>query len=218
MAKEQSNNVFWKRLSVVMQFAGMSTVNAFALSIGLKRPEGLYQIKSGKLRISRKLAENIHKTYPMFSVFWLLYGDSFFDKKFDDMAEINGIERIPFYEDLLNNDIVHIEPSRHIYLPKSVSFGAQLATTYYDDLFSESLSCGAHLLLKKHVGEIIFGNIYLIEMKKAKLLRILKSVPENRELLRLTTSRSAVYDDMIVERKSVKPLYVVCGAITNFCL
>lgn len=218
MTKEQVDSIYWERLLMVMKFAEITNANAFAFSIGLQRPEILYQIKNGKSRISRKLAELINRSYPMFSVIWLIYGDTTPDKNFDEMAEVNGMVKIPFYEDLLHTEITDSEPAKFMYLPKYISQGAQFATIYYDNLLSESISCGAHLLLKKHVGEIIYGNIYMMKIKEERLFRIVRSVPDNKNQLRLTTSRPSVYDDIIVNKKSVTPLYVVCGAITNFCL
>lgn len=218
MEKEQASNAYWERITEVMKFAEITTTNAFALKIGLKRSEILYQIKNGKSRISRKLAELINGSYPMFSIVWLIYGDMTPDKNFDAMAEVNGMVKIPFYEDIIHPEADDLEPNKYIYLSKTLSQGAHIATVYDGDLFSESLSCGTHLLLKEHVGEIIYGNIYLVEVGDNRLFRIIRSVPDTPGQIRLTTSRPAVYDDIIVSRKSITPLYVVCTAITNFCL
>ena len=64
----------WRRLERVIKWTGLS-INSFALTIGLKRSENLYQIKKGNNGISRDLAERIHARYPQYSIRWLLSGD-----------------------------------------------------------------------------------------------------------------------------------------------
>ena len=56
----------WHRLERVIKWTGLS-VNSFALNIGLKRSENLYQIKRGNNGISRDLAELIAAKYPSVS-------------------------------------------------------------------------------------------------------------------------------------------------------
>ena len=53
----------WHRLERVIKWTGLS-VNSFALNIGLKRSENLYQIKKGNNGISRDLATLITTKYP----------------------------------------------------------------------------------------------------------------------------------------------------------
>ena len=64
----------WQRLEQVVDWSNMST-NRFALSIGLKRSENLYQIKRGNFGISKELARLITVKYPEISRLWLLTGD-----------------------------------------------------------------------------------------------------------------------------------------------
>ena len=64
----------WTRLEQVIKWTGLTT-NAFALSIGLKRAENLYQIKKGRNSISRDLADLIAAKYSGISKSWLLTGE-----------------------------------------------------------------------------------------------------------------------------------------------
>ena len=64
----------WQRLEQVVDWSNMST-NRFALSIGLKRSENLYQIKRGNFGISKELARLICQKYPEISKLWLLTGE-----------------------------------------------------------------------------------------------------------------------------------------------
>ena len=64
----------WRRLERVIKWTGLS-INSFALTIGLKRSENLYQIKKGNNGISRDLAELITAKYPSVSKGWLLTGE-----------------------------------------------------------------------------------------------------------------------------------------------
>ena len=64
----------WHRLERVIKWTGLS-VNSFALNIGLKRSENLYQIKKGNNGISRDLATLITTKYPSVSKAWLLTGE-----------------------------------------------------------------------------------------------------------------------------------------------
>lgn len=63
----------WKRIEWIITATGRS-VNSFALHIGLKRGENLYRIRRGSNRLSIKLAECIHRHYPMVSLPWILTG------------------------------------------------------------------------------------------------------------------------------------------------
>ena len=54
----------WRRLERVIKWTGLS-INSFALTIGLKRSENLYQIKKGNNGISRDLAELITAKSPI---------------------------------------------------------------------------------------------------------------------------------------------------------
>ncbi|MEF9949671.1 MAG: hypothetical protein RR752_00660, partial [Mucinivorans sp.] len=64
----------WQRLEQVVKWTGTST-NKFAMSIGLKRSENLYQIKRGAFGISKELSSLITKKYPQISRSWLITGE-----------------------------------------------------------------------------------------------------------------------------------------------
>ena len=85
----------WHRLERVIKWTGLS-VNSFALNIGLKRSENLYQIKRGNNGISRDLAELIAAKYPSVSKGWLLTGEGtmFIDETLSQRESGRGI---PYY-------------------------------------------------------------------------------------------------------------------------
>lgn len=58
MTKQTETMTSWQRLEQVVKWAGTST-NKFALGIGLKRSENLYQIKRGAFGISKELSSLI---------------------------------------------------------------------------------------------------------------------------------------------------------------
>ncbi len=64
----------WQRLEAVIKWAGMST-NSFAMHIGLRRAENLYQIKKGNNAISSRLAKQIIDMFPQIDFEWLLRGE-----------------------------------------------------------------------------------------------------------------------------------------------
>lgn len=85
----------WHRLERVIKWTGLS-VNSFALNIGLKRSENLYQIKRGNNGISRDLANLITTKYPTVSKGWLLTGegDMFIESQPATVPEGGGV---PYY-------------------------------------------------------------------------------------------------------------------------
>ncbi len=75
MTKTTQPNEFWARLQAVIDHSGIPSINAFALHIGLRRGENLYQIKKGNNAISLRLAERVCRHYPEISLGWLLSGE-----------------------------------------------------------------------------------------------------------------------------------------------
>ncbi len=61
----------WQRLEQLIKWTGLST-NAFAMVVGLRRSENLYQIKRGNHGISKVLAAQIAAKYPGVNRAWLL--------------------------------------------------------------------------------------------------------------------------------------------------
>lgn len=84
----------WRRLERVIKWTGLS-INSFALTIGLKRSENLYQIKKGNNGISRDLAELITAKYPSVSKGWLLTGEG--EMLIGNKAVTGSGSGIPYY-------------------------------------------------------------------------------------------------------------------------
>lgn len=84
----------WRRLERVIKWTGLS-INSFALTIGLKRSENLYQIKKGNNGISRDLAELITAKYPSVSKGWLLTGEG--EMLIGNKAVTGSDSGIPYY-------------------------------------------------------------------------------------------------------------------------
>ncbi len=76
-----------------MKETGHSSVNGFALHIGLPRGENLYQIKRGHNSVSIAMAERIHRLYPQYSLGWILRG-------VQEAAEADDCCRLPLFGDL----------------------------------------------------------------------------------------------------------------------
>lgn len=63
-----------ERLKAVIEDLNLNP-NQFAKSLGYDRSVIIYNILSGKNKISRRLAKEIHGKYPKYSVEWLLTGE-----------------------------------------------------------------------------------------------------------------------------------------------
>lgn len=69
--KEQPSDI--ERIQMIADMNGLS-LNAFARSLGYKSAQIFYDIKKGKHRISRELANKIHEKYLNFDLAWILTG------------------------------------------------------------------------------------------------------------------------------------------------
>ena len=153
---ETPPNEAWKRIETVMKISGEKTVNAFAKRIGLLRPELLYRVRSGKNGISKSLANRINNHFPQCDVSWLTCGGD----RLLEYLKLNVSNRlviIPFYA-----DINLFETERYIYLPDSLTRGAEIAVVVKDKIFSTYPHSGSVLLLKRIERVVDFGKIYLV--------------------------------------------------------
>lgn len=74
MIMNNIDNEQWKRLSEVLDLAGMSP-NYFARYIGLPTGEYIYRIKRGQNGITRDVANRIGQKFPNININWLLTGE-----------------------------------------------------------------------------------------------------------------------------------------------
>lgn len=208
----------WKRLEQVIRTTG-HTVNSFAKHIGLPRGENLYQIKRGNNEISRDLARRIHQQYPVFSTAWLICGEE--EILPPNMASVplaasireSPVVRIPIYH---TTDALppKAETNDFLILSAAAANGATFALPYADDILNPFLR-DSLVLLRPHKGEIMYGNIYLVETDNWKRFRILEA-DKNPDNLRLVTILPARFGEVLIRREMIRTIWLVCGAISKF--
>ena len=202
----------WHRLERVIKWTGLS-VNSFALNIGLKRSENLYQIKRGNNGISRDLAELIAAKYPSVSKGWLLTGEGtmFIDETLSQRESGRGI---PYYGmDALAavcSDVLP-EPLFRINLPLFAD--GDLAALNIGTAMHPDIPAGAIVILKEWtLQNVVPGEIYLIVTSFFKGIRIIRQERESDRLV-LLAGNSAQYDPIVLSRNEIVKLYIVQGII-----
>ena len=156
----------WRRLERVIKWTGLS-INSFALTIGLKRSENLYQIKKGNNGISRDLAELITAKYPSVSKGWLLTGEGEM-LKHESPTELKSNTSIPFYDIDVTASIAeafHDTPEIPQYY---IDFPPLNDCTAAFPVFGESMEpdffAGEVVLVKEitNVDSMLWGEPYLV--------------------------------------------------------
>lgn len=202
---------YWHRLEKVIKWTGFS-VNAFALSIGLKRSENLYQIKKGNNGISRDLAETITKKYPAVSKAWLLTGEG--EMLLSAPASIpNAIPYYPTDATMLAQGGFAESPISNISIPfyKEASFAAP----YLSDSMAPEIPVGAVIVCKQvEIKSIVPGAIYLLCSESFTGVRYIRMEPTS-ELLRLEPCNRERYDNLTINSSSISKLFMVVGIIVN---
>jgi len=206
----------WQRLEKVVRWTGMS-VNAFALDIGLKRSENLYQIKKGNHGISKELARIITERYPAISKSWLLTGEGSMLKDGTDMWGQQN-RGVPFY----NIDISAIkdigeQPVKPVYYIDIPSFNdCKFAALSTSTAMSPEIPSGAIVLLKEHnPGKILPGESYLIITKTFTGIRNIRIYPQDDTKLRLVPKNTADYDEMVINKNEIDILYLIKGYVVS---
>ena len=199
----------WQRLERVIKWTGLS-VNSFALTIGLKRSENLYQIKKGNNGISRDLTELITAKYPSISKGWLLSGEG-------DMfiASQGASAGIPFYSmDVL--EAVRLgqkrpEPRFLIHFP--IFEDCDLAAICLGTAMQPDIPAGSVLMLKQvPASAIIPGETYVIHSPRFSGVRIIRQgdTPEQWLLMPRNTEE---YDPVTLDKAKLGKLFLVRGII-----
>lgn len=205
----------WYRLEKIVKWTGLS-VNAFAINIGLKRSENLYQIKKGNNRISPDLAELITKKYSVISRGWLLTGEG--DMFCEPTPEIdNGI---PFYsmdvieaEKNINQQAPVEEPRFNINIP--IFTGCDFAALSLTPAMEPEIPAGAIVILKKYeVKNLIPGESFLIITPHFKGIRIIRKGVEASEIM-LCAKNTTNYDPIVINIEDIQSLYIIKGIIVN---
>ncbi len=211
----------WQRLEQVIKWTGLST-NAFAVGIGLKRSENLYQIKRGNNGISKDLAELITLKYPAVNRSWLLTGDGemFAGNAAGEPASPAGMaERgIPYY----NTDAIRLVcqmqgkvPAQYIHVP---GFGdCDLAAAVTGDAMAPEVPAGAIVALKEvdPAEAILPGEIYLAVTPEFALMRYVKLDRKISDGLWLLPPADSDEEPVGIRRGRLQRLYLVKGIIIH---
>ncbi len=174
----------WQRIEKIVDWTGLS-VNGFAMRIGLKRAENLYQIKKGNNGISKDLASLIASRYPSVNRGWLLTG-----------------EGEPFLNDM---------PS---YTPTAFRAFADCEVTAIPQgtAMEPRIPAQANVLVRRSsVKHILPGNIYLIISPRFSGIRVVRRSPEKPEELRLVPWNREDYDEVILSANEVESVWAVAG-------
>ncbi len=199
----------WQRLERVVKWTGLS-VNAFAMTIGLKRSENLYQIKKGNNGISRDLAELIAKKYPSISRGWLLSGEG--DMFIGSRGAATGV---PFYSmdaiDAVRGKTKLPDPRFLIDLP--IFAECDLAAACVSAAMQPDIPSGSIVMLKEtSVANLIPGETYVIISPRFNGIRVVRQTNNAGQLL-LLPRNTAEYDPFLIEQNKITKLYQVCGVI-----
>lgn len=200
----------WQRLERVIKWTGLS-VNSFALTIGLKRSENLYQIKKGNNGISRDLAELIAAKYPSISRGWLLSGEG-------DMflsSNQNASTGVPFYGmDVL--EAIRLgnkrpEPTYLLNLPMFEE--CDLAALCLGTAMQPDIPPASVLMLKQvPLSALIPGETYAICSARFSGIRIIRQ-DEDPEKVVLWPRNTQDYDPITIEKAKLGKLFLVRGII-----
>ncbi len=205
----------WQRLEKVVKWAGMS-VNAFALHIGLKRSENLYQIKKGNHGISKELANIISTKYPQISKSWLLTGDGEMLKDGEGEGSKRGI---PFYNVDIASVIEFQQQPAHkplYYIDVPLFYDCDFAALSTSNAMTPEIPAGAIVAMKQQDPAKIFpGETYLVVTTDFSGIRTLRSFPGDANKIRLVPKNAADYDEIVIDTADVKVLYLVKGIIVS---
>ncbi len=200
----------WQRIERVVLWTGLS-VNAFALSVGLKRGENLYQIKAEKNGISRELATLIAAKYPQISRGWLLTGEG--DMFVGDKPQQRSV---PFYDVDVEKYVAG--PSKFVaagYVLLPTVEDADFAALYNGRAMGDAVPQGSMVLVRRVLPEsLIPGGDYIVVAKEFTMLRRVRRVPDG-DVLRLLPIDAENFDEIRLEASRLKELYLVKAVVIN---
>lgn len=207
----------WQRLEKLVKWTGMS-INAFALHIGLKRSENLYQIKKGNHGISKELARVITEKYPNISKSWLLTGEGCMLKDEQEDLEEYIKKGIPFYNvdisALKDNSGRATKPVYYINIP--IFDDSDFAALSTSTSMQPDIPSGAIVVLKEHdPKKILPGESYLIITDTFCGIRNIRRHASSESKLRLVPKNVTDFDEMTIETDEIKSLYIVKGVVIN---
>lgn len=202
----------WHRLERVIKWTGLS-VNSFALNIGLKRSENLYQIKKGNNGISRDLAALITNKYPTVSKGWLLTGEG--DMFIEQLPPASSVG-VPYYGmDVLAavEETQLPQPRFHIDVP--LFSDCDLAALNIGTAMQPEIPAGSIVVLKRWTVEaIVPGESYLVVTSHFRGIRIIRNGQTPSELL-LLPGNTEQFDPIAVQKDDINKLFMVRGIIVK---
>ena len=200
----------WRRLERVIKWTGLS-INSFALTIGLKRSENLYQIKKGNNGISRDLAELITAKYPSVSKGWLLTGEG--EMLIGNKAVPGSGSGIPYYGMDATVAVEQQLPPPLFYIHVPIFNDCDLSAMALGTAMQPDIPAGSIVLLKKwDVKAVVPGESYLIISAAFKGFRIIRRSEQADELL-LLPRNAEEYDPISIKQSSIEKLFIVRGII-----
>jgi len=208
----------WERLEQIIKWSGL-TINAFALAIGLKRAENLYQIKKGRNSISRDLAELISKKYSTVSKSWLLTGEGemFTDGNKEEDTSFLTPKEIPFYGSVFAgaNGIGPVKLQKPLYnMVIPALSDCDFALSWMGDSMVPDIPSGSIVVVREMDPEAFFpGEMYLIFTDRYTTIRRIRTM-EQDDLLRLVPVNINAYDEALVKKSDIRHLYLVKGVIS----
>lgn len=211
----------WQRLEQIIRWTGLST-NSFAYSIGLKRSQNLYQIKRGRNRISKDLADRIVRRYPLFDRSWLLTGEG----PGPDLGALPPTTRpdtppdpIPFYPvDALRlvSDPASVpgsSPDSYLSIP---GFGdCTFAALCTNDRMSPDIPPGSIVALR-HLppdSPVIPGEIYLLVTDEYARMGYVRPDRKITSGLWLDPPSGSPEEPLGLRRERIRQLYLVQGIV-----
>lgn len=210
----------WQRLEQVIKWTGLST-NAFAVGIGLKRSENLYQIKRGNNGISKDLAELITRKYPSVNRSWLLTGDGamFAAHAVAEAAPVQaGQQGIPYYStDAIGFVCQGQRPAPTYYINVPGFDDCDFAATVTGDAMAPEVPAGAIVALKQvdTTGPVLPGEIYLAVTPDFALMRYVKLDRKVSDGLWLMPPAESAEEPVGIRRERLLQLYLVKGIIIH---
>ena len=203
----------WHRLERVIKWTGLS-VNSFALNIGLKRSENLYQIKKGNNGISRDLATLITTKYPSVSKAWLLTGEG--EMFVEQVAASASQAGVPYYGmDSLAAVDETVLPSPQFYISIPIFDNCDIAAQNIGTAMLPEIAPGAIVILKRwNVESIVPGESYLVVTEQFKGIRTIRAGSNPSELL-LLPANTQQYDPIVIGKSDIVKLFIVQGIIVK---
>jgi len=207
----------WNRLERVIAWSGLS-INSFAKSIGLKRAENLYQIKKGNNSISKDLSELITIKYCKISKLWLLTGEgNMFIEESENLNDESLSRKIPFY----NYDISMLKlkkgkiPHTEQYIEVPLLSNCDFATLCMGESMIPDIPSGSIVTLKEIAIDMMLpGEIYYVVTDKFSTVKFLRTVENDQSKLRLIPKNINSYDESLLDKSSIRYLFLVKGIIS----